>query len=304
MARRKRQNKKRKTFRKKRSKKVSKYPSINNGLTLEVESLDATQLLTTALSDPYSNPSYQTFTSVARISDCPGLPQMLLQRYEWYRIAGVEMTIANKNSEKITSIPFNTETQTAASSLYQTQMGTEFVIIPNRDGTNYPTGITATNWQDAKQHKNAVWIKHIKGESSRKFRCKPNTLTMGYEGLANTGYYEKFNVWTRNNDFGTPYYTWTVLIKAQSTIREHYEITFKYIIQYKSKQGKDYQSTLSFGQRLTHPLGATIDGQTDEDSMFVEKTDDKLCLTYPDHDPDTSGPTMNGYDDLDITTTG
>jgi hypothetical protein len=44
---------KKKTSRKRRSKRVSKYPSVNNGLTLEVESLDATQLLTTALTDPY-----------------------------------------------------------------------------------------------------------------------------------------------------------------------------------------------------------------------------------------------------------
>lgn len=290
---------------KKKSKKRSSFPSIKNGLTLETQAINSSQFLTYALSDPYSNPAYQTFTCVARISDCTGLAQVLLQQYEWYRIAGIEMTITNKNSRKVTTVPFNTAGLTANTGLYQTQMNTEFLIIPNRDGTSYPVGITKSNWENAKEHKSSIWIRTIKGDSKRVFRCKPNTLTMGYEGLANTGYYEKFNAWTRNNDFGTPYYSWTVMTKQQSTIREHYEFSFKYILQYKSKQGKDYQSVLEFGQRLTHPLGSVIDGHTAADTngtgIHTEKTADALVLTYPDHDPETDGPTMNGYDDLDIT---
>lgn len=298
---------KRKTFRKKRNKK-SQYPSIKNGLTLETQAINSSQFLTYALSDPYSNPAYQTFTCVARISDCSGLAQVMLQQYEWYRVAGIEMTITNKNNPVMTNVPFNAPGITANTALYQAQMGTEFLIIPNRDGTSYPVGINKSNWENAKEHKKAIWIKNIKGDSKRVFRCKPNTLTMGYEGLANTGYYEKFNAWTRNNDFGTPYYSWTVMTKQQSTIREHYEFTFKYILQFKSKQGKDYQSVLEFGQRLTHPLGSDIDvsdgAGTAPPNLNIRtiKTEDALILTYPNHDPETDVPNMNGYDDLDITT--
>ena len=199
------------------------------------------------------------------------------------------MTITNKNSRKITTVPFNTSTITASSSLYQTQMSTEFLIIPNRDGTSYPVGINKNNWENAKEHKSSIWIRTIKGDSKRVFRCKPNTLTMGYEGAANTGYYEKFNAWTRNNDFGTPYYSWTVMTKQQSTIREHYEFSFKYILQFKSKQGKDYQSVLEFGQRLTHPFGSVIDASDGTSSnIHNPKTEDDLVLVYPDHDPSRS----------------
>ena len=48
-------------------------------------------------------------------------------------------------------------------------------------------------------------------------------------------------------------------------MEKNYEFSFKYIVQYRSKNGKDYKSTLAFGQPMTH-----------------------------------EGPNLNGYEDLDI----
>jgi len=232
------------------------------------------------------------------------LPQAFLQQYEWFKIAGIEMTIHNKNMPKVHSVGINPGVPGAGA--YQYLMNSEFIIMPNRDGTDYTTSLSVTDWNNAKESASSIWVKQIKGQSSRKFKCKPNTLTMTYEGLANTGYVIKYDQWFRNNDLGTPFYTWTVFIKNQSALREHYEITFKYILQFKSKNGKDFNSTLEFGQRLTHPCGGVIDAHTATDTngtgLHVIKTTDKLVLVYPDHD-ENEVPVSNGYDDLDITTT-
>ena len=267
-----------------------------------MDSVDPMHILTLALSDPYTSPGYNTYTVVGRITDCPGFAQSFLKEYEWYRIAGIEMTISNRNARKVINVPLNVTSTYANAGLYQTQMGTEFVIIPNRDGTNYPVGITATQYNNAKESASAILIRNIRAQSSRSFKCKPNTLTMAYEGLANTGYVQKYDQWVRNNDLGVPFYAWTILFKTQSTLREHYEISYKYIVQYKNKNGRDIQLTLSTGQRLTHPNGATIDAADVSGSlMHTTKHGDDLVCVVPDHDDDV-GPNLNGYEELDITT--
>ena len=307
MTRTKRRNKK-KNFRKKRkTKRKSDYPAISKGITLEVDSVDTADILTLALSDPYSNPAYQSYSVVARVTDAPGFAQSFLREYEWYRIAGVKMTIHNESSKKVLNIPVNTGASLVSNTgLYQTEMGTEFIVIPNRDGTNYPTGISKTQWEAAKDSSSSIWIRNIPSQKKRSFRCKPNTLTMAYEGLANTGYVQKYNQWVRNNDLGVPFYCWTVLFKVQSTIREHYHISFEYVIQYKNKNGKDIALTLEFGQRLTHPMGADYDGHTAADTngtgIHINKQADQLVAIVPDHDDDV-GPNLNGYEELDITQT-
>ena len=220
---------------------------------------------------------------MAHITDCPGFGQAFLQQYEWYRIAGIQVTLKCKDVPRVLAI--QTAPGTPATSMYESQMRTEFIFIPNRDGTTYPGTITNKDWTDAKDSKHSIWIQSIKGQSKRTFKTKPNTLTMAYEGLANTGYVKKFNQWVRNNDAGVPFYSWTVMYKTQSTLRENYEFSFKYIVQYKSKNGKDYQSTLEFGQPITHPAGAVIQGYTHDDTdgtgLHLTPTDDRLVCIWP-----------------------
>lgn len=295
-------NRKRKTFRKKRkTKKRSRYPSISEGVTLEIDNVTPINLLTSAISDPYAYPQHNTITFVGHITDCPGFGQAFLQQYEWYRIAGIELSIKCKDVPRMLAI--QTAPGTPATSMYESQMKTEFLLIPNRDGTTYPGTISTKDWSDARDSKHSIWIKGIKGQSTRTFRCKPNTLTMAYEGLANTGYVQKYGQWVRNNDAGVPHYTWTLMYKSQSTLRENYQFSFKYIVQYKSKNGKDYQATLEMGQPMTHPAGAVIQGYTVDDTngtgLHVETVADDLICIWPNADAD-EGPTLNGYEDLDI----
>ena len=176
----------------------------------------------------------------------------------------------------------------------------EFLIIPNRDGTTYSSTISKATWNDAKEYKGAIHMRAIKPLSSRKFHCKPNTLTMAYENLANTGYIPKYDQWIRNNDMGVPFYSWTLLFKENSYYTEVYDVTMKYIVQYKG-MGKDVALDLVYGQRLTHPFGSIVDAADSSGTKaYTEKHENRLVAVVPDHDNDI-GPNRNGYDDLDIT---
>ena len=205
---------------------------------MKVKTIDPIQLSCSS-SDP-TNPTYGALNFVHQITDVAGLSAVLVKQYSFYRISGVEIVITNKEIQKVNPVLTGSGTS-GPQSRSQFAQTTEFLLIPNRDGTTYSSSVSKETWNDAKEYTGAIWCRNIRAQSKKKFVTKPNTLTMAYENLANTGYIPKYSQWIRNNDMGVPHYSWTLLFKESSYYTERYDVSLNYIVQFK-EMGKDVAS--------------------------------------------------------------
>lgn len=292
--------------RKKKPSQISDLASINS------KKINLIKVLTPRDTNPYDSPNYGCTNIVSRITDVTGMANVLIKYYMWYRIAGVKITIWNKSVAKnqpimaldtslnpTGGVVFGQDSPTVA----YLNATTEFLIVQNREGLALGTTLDEDTWMRLKETKGSRHILQIKPQRRVSHKYKPNVLGLTYEGITQTAYTPKYNMWIRNDDLAAPHYGVSILTKNNSYYPETYEIDIEYCVQYKTKTD-DPKFSIELGQPLTHPAGADCLAGTLDNGVSVDTADDDYVVIIPDHDDDTDKPNQNGYEELDLTVTG